>query len=694
MESKLHQTILAKIWNLSDVDADGRLTCEEFVLAMHLIDKAKNDEPLPTKLPPDYIPPSYRRSSVHSLSHSSSAEDNSAEMDPISKSSFEDKRRENFEKGQAELDRRRAALMEQQKREREERERKEREENARREKERLEAERRRQEEIDRAHQRLREQELEKEEAKRRAMEVRELARKELERQRQRELEQAKRSELIMQRAKLLEEVQKLKSKRKALAIEHQKADKQIVECKAAAAASRAKVVKVKNEIDGMRIKRDEKMAKQASYKAQFQSITDKQLFIEQEKVRLASLLKSMIGKWLLCDQPLNNQTFFLAKSTNGSASDPQFSSFGLILQSKQLEINQLKAQLERIETEIASKKEDSIRNKRDLLELRRKFETKRIEAQSFARQIEEKRLEAESIRDGTSNRQLTKQESKGYSDSTVVWDQAVPTNFEWPSAEKASLDSNATTQTKFKYRCVFAFQARNSDEITIEPGDMIMVDTSACSEPDWLSGEVNGKIGWFPKDYAVLEDDDSGGKPAEVKEIKPVKSEVKPAARQGKALFDYTATETGHISFKKDDVFRITDQHDTWLFAELLDSGGVVVSSGWCPESYIQIDGKENGLAPAAPAAGDAGDQYYVSLYPFESIEPGDLGFALSELILVEKKDGDWWSGVIVDRNTGKEDPTRRGIFPSNFVATASATDLPVSDFWFVFACFTNAIRY
>lgn len=47
---------------------------------------------------------------------------------------FEDKRRENFEKGQAELERRRQIILEQQKREQQERERKEREEMLRREK--------------------------------------------------------------------------------------------------------------------------------------------------------------------------------------------------------------------------------------------------------------------------------------------------------------------------------------------------------------------------------------------------------------------------------------------------------------------------------------------------------------------------------------------------------------------------------
>lgn len=47
---------------------------------------------------------------------------------------FEDKRRENFEKGQAELERRRQIILEQQRREQQERERKEREEMHRREK--------------------------------------------------------------------------------------------------------------------------------------------------------------------------------------------------------------------------------------------------------------------------------------------------------------------------------------------------------------------------------------------------------------------------------------------------------------------------------------------------------------------------------------------------------------------------------
>lgn len=59
--TKLHQTILAQIWALSDMDSDGRLGCEEFVLAMYLCELALQGDAIPTKLPPELIPPSFRK---------------------------------------------------------------------------------------------------------------------------------------------------------------------------------------------------------------------------------------------------------------------------------------------------------------------------------------------------------------------------------------------------------------------------------------------------------------------------------------------------------------------------------------------------------------------------------------------------------------------------------------------------------
>ena len=80
---------------------------------------------------------------------------------------FEDKRKENFDKGQAELERRRAVLLEAQKKEQEEREKKEREELEKREALRAEQEIRRQQELQKQLQKQRELEMEQEEQRRR-----------------------------------------------------------------------------------------------------------------------------------------------------------------------------------------------------------------------------------------------------------------------------------------------------------------------------------------------------------------------------------------------------------------------------------------------------------------------------------------------------------------------------------------------
>ena len=41
---------------LSDVDNDGKLTCDEFCIAMHLSDMGRLGRALPPKLPPELVP--------------------------------------------------------------------------------------------------------------------------------------------------------------------------------------------------------------------------------------------------------------------------------------------------------------------------------------------------------------------------------------------------------------------------------------------------------------------------------------------------------------------------------------------------------------------------------------------------------------------------------------------------------------
>lgn len=60
VKSKLPNSVLGKIWKLSDIDKDGFLDEEEFALAMHLIRVKIDGHDLPSELPPHLIPPSKR----------------------------------------------------------------------------------------------------------------------------------------------------------------------------------------------------------------------------------------------------------------------------------------------------------------------------------------------------------------------------------------------------------------------------------------------------------------------------------------------------------------------------------------------------------------------------------------------------------------------------------------------------------
>ena len=60
VKSKLPNTVLGKIWKLSDIDDDGYLDADEFALAMHLINIKLDGHDLPVVLPNHLIPPSKR----------------------------------------------------------------------------------------------------------------------------------------------------------------------------------------------------------------------------------------------------------------------------------------------------------------------------------------------------------------------------------------------------------------------------------------------------------------------------------------------------------------------------------------------------------------------------------------------------------------------------------------------------------
>ncbi|KAI9136021.1 hypothetical protein BKA69DRAFT_1106828, partial [Paraphysoderma sedebokerense] len=58
LKSNLPSHQLSQIWSLSDMDGDGQLDIDEFVIAMRLVYDTLNGSPIPSSLPVYFIPPS------------------------------------------------------------------------------------------------------------------------------------------------------------------------------------------------------------------------------------------------------------------------------------------------------------------------------------------------------------------------------------------------------------------------------------------------------------------------------------------------------------------------------------------------------------------------------------------------------------------------------------------------------------
>ncbi|XP_050466671.1 intersectin-1 isoform X3 [Cataglyphis hispanica] len=679
VQSQLPQPILARIWALSDMDSDGRLGSEEFVLAMHLCDIAKAGETIPTTLPLELIPPTFRRQRQSSLTLSQNATENIDPLAGMPQTSFEDKRKENFEKGQAELDRRRKALLEIQRKEQEERERKEREEAEKQEKIRLEQERRRQAEIEKQMQRQKEIEQEKEEQRKRAQEQKEAARKEMERQRQLEWERQKSQELQAQRQKEQDVLLKLKAKNQTLTIELGTLNDKVKELSQKICDTRVGVSGVKTTIDGMRSTRDTQLQEMAALKNKLREQNQRLLALSQEKARIE------------------------AKNKLNAAQDAAGQeAIKMAFDNKQITLKQMKDKIADLQQQIDSKMSDIENNNAQLEEIKTQMKNLIADCKQLYGTFEEKKKKVLELRaSGASSVSAADFATSAWGDSAWSNAPSIASDAAWPvddTVVAANLTNEADVVGVRKYRALYEFVARNQDEISFQPGDIISVPPVQNAEPGWMAGEIRGHTGWFPESYvepvdtgiADLDNErtfiqqDSVEKRT-LEEIAEVPENVSDAGSLGgeapiveaiiptlglgtschieaTALFPYRPTMEQHLSFEKGETIYVSEQQADWWYGST--SSG---NNGWFPKSYV----KEI-LTSNKDIAVDGLNEYYVALYRYDSNEAGDLNFNQGEIILVTKKEGDWWTGCVGDKS---------GIFPSNYVEKCDAPNQDASLF-------------
>ncbi|KAJ1815316.1 hypothetical protein LPJ56_004604, partial [Coemansia sp. RSA 2599] len=70
LKSKLPEQVLSKVWDLADINRNGKLTKDEFFVAMHLINLRLVGKEIPDTLPATLVPPSMRKAAIVSSSMS------------------------------------------------------------------------------------------------------------------------------------------------------------------------------------------------------------------------------------------------------------------------------------------------------------------------------------------------------------------------------------------------------------------------------------------------------------------------------------------------------------------------------------------------------------------------------------------------------------------------------------------------
>uniref|UniRef100_A0A672GQ52 Intersectin 2b n=1 Tax=Salarias fasciatus TaxID=181472 RepID=A0A672GQ52_SALFA len=726
----LTQAQLASIWTLSDVDKDGKLTAEEFILAMHLVDMAKSGQVLPLTLPNELVPPSQR--SVDSA------------KSPGNALSFEDKFKANLERGNAELEKRRLALLEAEKREQERRAQKEREERERREREAREAEERRKKEEEKRLERQRELERQKEEERQRELERKEAAQRELERQRKEEWERRKKGELQIKKEQEQDEIIKLKAKKRSLEMEleavgnkhrqisdrlsdiqnkkklhkteldlntQRKETRQqdlytttITTLKVGVTEKKGSCIKLRDQLEALEKETAAKLAEMDRYNLDIQELRESQKKQqaaleklrsikeekrrelirkkeqeeerkrqeeerrrrEEEEQRRIKMEKERQWQEKLKREEDERQRKLQEEREAKQRAEEEKERQALIQAAKEEAEREMRAK----EEAERKRREEEERKKREEEERRRQVERRRQEEErrrleEERKQLEEERRKLEEERRQEERRRKEEEEQRKREEERRRLE-------EERREEQPSLTS---------FKALYPFTARNNEELSFNADDILEVDETTEREEGWLYGSKQGKMGWFPESYVERVASSGSANTAaasapaklalqsqlsnalEAAKVAGAKSAFTPthspnpapSDTQGQvvgnvlaqALCSWTAKTDNHLNFNKDDVIQVLEQQENWWLGELNGE------QGWFPKTYVTLLGEE-----------EATRVTYVALYTYESPEVGDLTFTEGDVILVSKRDGEWWNGSIGDRT---------GVFPSNYVKPKEA---------------------
>ncbi|XP_060039797.1 CD2-associated protein [Erinaceus europaeus] len=78
-----------------------------------------------------------------------------------------------------------------------------------------------------------------------------------------------------------------------------------------------------------------------------------------------------------------------------------------------------------------------------------------------------------------------------------------PVGSKTPSMELTKTDTEGKTKAKEYCRTLFAYEGANEDELTFKEGEIIQLLSKETGDAGWWKGELNGKEGVFPDNFAI-----------------------------------------------------------------------------------------------------------------------------------------------------------------------------------------------
>ncbi|XP_043841584.1 intersectin-2 isoform X5 [Dromiciops gliroides] len=671
LQSNLSQTQLATIWNLADVDGDGQLKAEEFILAMHLTDMARAGQPLPLTLPPELVPPPFRGGKpVDSLNGTQPCYERTQEEPPQKKLpvTFEDKRKANYERGNLELEKRRQVLLEQQQREAERKAQKEKEELERKQRLLQEHEWRRQLELEKQ----RELERQREEERRRDAERREAAKQELERQRRLEWERIRRQELLSQRNREQEEIVRLQARKKSLHLELEALNGKHQQISGRLEDMRQRKQSRRSELEILDKQCDLGVLEITQLQQQLQESQNQLVYLVPEKQRLqervqhlqpdssahlgiSAVHKKSLEKEGLC-QRLKEQLDSVERETaakllamdefnselkcvtvDGSLLQCLLSLLSclhhLFLLLKELRENYNTQQL-------ALEQLNQI--KREKL---REIERKRAEA------AQKKKLEEEATRKAKQGKEnLWRENLKKEEEEKQKRFVEEKTQQELPRAENKPGEALGASDPRkpaswVNYRALYAFEARSQDEMSFSAGDIVQVDEKTTGEPGWLYGHSQGRCGWFPGNY--VEKVSAGEKLAS-----PKKALLPPAA---------TLSTTSSAPPESHPSGRPTTETDY----QNIPFSTLTANANWQKKSAFTRTVSPGSASPIHGQGQTVENLKAQALCSWTAKKENHLNFSKHDIITVLEQQENWWFGSV---HGG------RGWFPKSYVKILAET--------------------